>query len=228
MSDPATAQNPTDAAGGQASPGGPANPENSGAGADASQTTGFDAGEGKAAGGAQETERSGQDDARDGDDTVPENYHFDLPDGFDELDEGFAAEVTPVLKDLALTNREANKLVPLYAAQVKKMEQRAANAWNDRLEGWKNEVMADRELGGDKLPATTTAAAKAIVAFSPNTGEAQALREVLESSGLGNHPAVIRFFSRVGKAVSEDMLHRSDSTGGQRSLADRIYGQQQR
>ena len=115
-----------------------------------------------------------------------------------------------------------------YAAQMKKMEQRAIDARNDQLEGWKNEVMADRELGGDKLAATTSDAAKAIAAFSPNSGEAKTLREALELSGMGNHPAVIRFFSRVGKSVSEDMLHRSDQTGGQRSLADRIYGQQQR
>jgi hypothetical protein len=57
----------------------------------------------------------------------------------------------------------------------------------------------DKEFGGDKLSENLGVAKKALDAF----GTAE-LRSLLNQSGLGDHPEVIRFMYRAGKAISED------------------------
>lgn len=65
--------------------------------------------------------------------------------------------------------------------------------------GWAEAAKTDKEFGGDKLPENLGFAKKALDQFG--TPE---LKGLLESSGLGNHPEVIRLFVKAGKAISED------------------------
>jgi len=64
---------------------------------------------------------------------------------------------------------------------------------------WAESAKTDKEFGGDKLPESLMSAKKALEAFG--TPE---LKTLLNESGLGNHPDVIRFMVRAGKAISED------------------------
>lgn len=67
---------------------------------------------------------------------------------------------------------------------------------------WLAETRADREFGGVRLPQTQTRIAAAIDAFGgPDAAE---IRSLFNETGLGNHPALVRFFARAGKAISED------------------------
>ena len=68
--------------------------------------------------------------------------------------------------------------------------------WNE----WTEQSRSDTEFGGDKLEENLGIAKKAIDQFGSD-----GLRELLDSStGLGNHPEVIRFMYKVGQALSED------------------------
>jgi hypothetical protein len=68
----------------------------------------------------------------------------------------------------------------------------------------------DQEFGGEKLSENLSVAKKALDAFG--TPE---LRKLLDDSGLGNHPEVIRMMYRAGKAISEDRFV-GGSPGGQK------------
>ena len=83
-------------------------------------------------------------------------------------------------------------MAPVLAARQTEQIAKARNEWADTSR-------ADKEFGGEKLAENLATAKKAMDAFA--TPE---LRTLLDESGLGNHPEVIRMFYRTGKAMSED------------------------
>ena len=63
---------------------------------------------------------------------------------------------------------------------------------------WRADVAADKEIGGDKLAENLAAASAAMRATSTPQ-----LIVLLEKSGLGNHPEVIRHFLKIAPAFAE-------------------------
>ena len=64
---------------------------------------------------------------------------------------------------------------------------------------WANQSKSDQEFGGESLDTNLEIAKQALNAFGTD-----ALKSLLSESGLGNHPEIIRFMYRAGKAISED------------------------
>jgi hypothetical protein len=79
---------------------------------------------------------------------------------------------------------------------------------------WMQASQVDKEFGGDKLNENMAVAKKALDSFG--TPE---LRTLLQQSGLGNNPEVIRFMYRAGKAISEDTFV-SNSNGASSGKAN--------
>lgn len=128
-------------------------------------------------------------------------YEFKAPEGV-ELDKGATAEFMAIAKDLKLAPEAAQKVVDIAVG----MQQRAAEAHTTQVAKWADETRADKELGGDKLPQTLAVAARALALGPPE------LKQLLNDSGLGNHPAVVKWAHAIGKALSEDKF--VSSTGG--------------
>ena len=127
---------------------------------------------------------------------VPESYDLKMPEGV-ELDKAAADEFTVIAKELKLDQAAAQKLADIGA----KMATRQAEAHAKLVESWTEQVKTDKEIGGDKLEENLGVARKAIDAFgSPE------LKALLNSTGLGNHPEVVKLAFKVGKAISEDRL----------------------
>jgi hypothetical protein len=125
---------------------------------------------------------------------VPEAYELKMPDGV-ELDQAATTEFTAIAKELKLDQAAAQKLADIGA----KMAQRQADAHAQLVETWTEQVKTDKEIGGDKLAENLGVARKAIDTFgSPE------LKALLNSTGLGNHPEVVKLAFKVGKAISED------------------------
>ena len=59
--------------------------------------------------------------------------------------------------------------------------------------------VSDDEFGGETFDANLKVAKSALDAFGTDP-----FKQLLSESGLGNHPEVIRFMYRAGKAISED------------------------
>lgn len=140
---------------------------------------------------------------------APEKYEFAAGEGI-ELDGTAIEAFEPVARELNLTNEQAQKLVDMYPKIIASQEQRQAEAWQQQTEQWAADVKADKDIGGDKLPANLGAAQRAIDQFG--TPE---LKEYLNGTGLGNNPELVKAFVKIGKAMSEDtVITGSKSTGG--------------
>lgn len=118
------------------------------------------------------------------------DYAFETPEGV-TLNEGDLKDFTTIAKELKLPKDAAQKVVNLAIAR----ETARAEAHATQVSKWADEVKADKELGTDENLAM---ARKAIDLGPPE------LKDLLNSSGLGNHPAVVRWAFAVGKALSED------------------------
>lgn len=152
---------------------------------------------------------------------VPESYEFTAPEGM-ELDAVAVEAFTPIAKELGLNQAQAQKLADLYAGQVGRVMAQVQEAQAAQEAAWVSEIKADPEIGGAKLEGNLSVAAKAIDAF----GGAD-LRQALTITGAGNHPAIVRAFVEIGKAISEDNFIRSNGADpGGRSAAETLYPSQ--
>jgi len=127
--------------------------------------------------------------------STPAKYEFKAPDGV-QVDESVMAGFTEVAKELKLAPEAAQSILEKMAPALQARQQEVLQKARD---DWSVAAKADKEYGGERLSENLAVAKKAMDAFgSPE------LRTLLNESGLGNHPELIRVFYRAGKAISED------------------------
>ena len=140
---------------------------------------------------------------------VPETYELAAPEGL-TLDPANVELAAPVFKELGLTNEQANKLMPVAGEFAKKLQagfsaQLETDAAAQRA-SWLTESKADPEIGGAKWDETMAIGARALDQFG-----SKPFRDFLNASGLGNHPEMLRTFSKIGRAIGEDGFARGDA-----------------
>ena len=143
-------------------------------------------------------------------------YEFTLPEGM-ESDKTSTEEFVAIAKELKLPKEQAQKVVDLAI----KRETARAEAFNAQVQGWEATVKADKELGGDKLPETLATCRKAIDLGPPE------LKDLLSSTKMGSHPAVVKWTYAVGKALSEDrFVQGGGAPKGDKGTAQVLYPNQ--
>ncbi|MGF8726179.1 peptidase, partial [Klebsiella pneumoniae] len=91
--------------------------------------------------------------------------------------------------------------------------------WGQQVEQWAADTKADKEIGGDKLTVSVGHAQKALDTFA-----SKEFREFLDSTGLGNHPEMVRAFAKVGKLMSEDSFVTGQGNGSPKNdLVEAFY-----
>jgi hypothetical protein len=125
-------------------------------------------------------------------------YEFKLPDGV-ELKGELIDELKTTAKDLGLTQEQAQRVADLGAKQAQGFAAQLVDQQKAMTAEWAEQTTTDKEIGGDKLPENLGVAKKALDTFG-----SPALKTLLNQSGLGNHPEVVRFMVKAGKAISED------------------------
>ena len=126
---------------------------------------------------------------------APEAYEFKAPEGR-EYDADFLTTFTEVAKELDLPQDKAQSVLDKLS---EKAQERQLAKLEEAKAQWLADSKKDTEFGGDKLEENLGIAKKALDAFGSDL-----LKAMLNDSGLGNHPELIRFFFKVGKAISED------------------------
>jgi hypothetical protein len=163
------------------------------------------------------------DGAKDGDKPTgaPENYEdFKAPEGA-ALDAEVATEFKGLAKELNLSQDAAQKVADLGGKLAQKWAGQQTEAIQKAQAEWINGTKTDKEIGGDQLPANLAVAKKALDTFG--TPE---LRTLLNESGLGNHPEIIRAFYRAGKAISEDRVLTGGATQPVKTPAKTLFPNQ--
>jgi hypothetical protein len=130
-----------------------------------------------------------------------------LPDGV-QVNEGLFSEFKGLAKEIGLDSAKAQKLFDLQVKATQAFEQEADTAWKQTQTEWADSAKNDSEFGGTKFDASIAAAKQAIGKFGT-----PAFKEFLRDFGVGNHPELIRFIVRVGKALGEDKLSGTSAAG---------------
>jgi len=136
---------------------------------------------------------------------APEAYEFKAPEG-KEFDPEVINSVSDIAKELDLPQDAAQKMIDKLAPKI---QERQMQVIEQVRNDWAQQAQTDKEYGGEKLTENLAVAKKALDAFG--TPE---LRSLLNESGLGNNPEVIRFMFRAGKAISEDRFVGGAPSGG--------------
>lgn len=148
---------------------------------------------------------------------APEKYEFQPTEGVAEVDPQVIGQFAEVAKELNLSQDQAQKIIDKVAPA---MQARQAEQLQAARTQWAEDAKADKEFGGEKLAENLAVAKKAMDTFG--TPE---LRSLLNDSGLGNHPELIRFMYRAGKAISEDTFVNSGGAAPAepKTTAQRMY-----
>jgi hypothetical protein len=170
-------------------------------------------GEGEGQQEADDTEADGDEDSSSDDgesdgesEGAPESYdEFRVPDGVESLDAGTIATFEEAAREANLTQEQAQAFLDKMApAQVQaQLEQR-----NALLTEWREASATDKEFGGARFKANLAVAQKGFERFFDAKGQ-----QLLQETGLVNHPELVRAMYRAGKAISEDTFVGASGAG---------------
>ncbi len=148
--------------------------------------------------------------------TAAGEYKLTMPDGV-PLDQELMGKAAPVFREMGLSNDQASRLVPL----VSEVQQRVVMALGDDFTAlktdWAKAAKSDPQLGGARWSETMRLADTAMTAGGAPKGSE--FRELLDESGLGNHPAFIRVF----RALGEHLARGASVRGGKLSREQILY-----
>ena len=129
---------------------------------------------------------------------APEKYEFnaEVADAPQKLDPEVLTAFGDVAKELDLPQEDAQKVLDKVAPVI---QERQAKMLEQVRADWASKSQSDEEFGGEALTENLNVAKQALDAFGTD-----AFKSLLQETGFGNHPEIIRFIYRAGKAISED------------------------
>jgi hypothetical protein len=139
---------------------------------------------------------------------------FDIPEGF-TLNEAVKTEFDEVSRELNLSDAGRKRLVELQA----KLYNDRAEAHATEVAEWGENIAKDKVLGGRDVEKKKGIARQAVAEFGD-----QELKELLENTGYGNHPSIVRFAYRAGLALGEGTVEPGKDSSGEEDAATILYG----
>lgn len=144
-----------------------------------------------------------------------------LPEGMKADDPSTVAFGNILADDKLSPMDRGQKLLDLYADVTKKGRDAATEAWNTVNKEWSDKTLADPEIGGAKWEATKFTIAKAIDSLGPEL--AASVREALDVTGAGNHPAIVKAFHTFASKVTEGRHIGGNPPGATPSIKEAFY-----
>ena len=150
---------------------------------------------------------------------APEAYEFKAAEG-QTFDPEFVKSYSEVARELNLTQEAAQTMIDKVGPVL--AQQQAAQIAQVRND-WAEASKVDAEFGGAKFNKNLAIAKQSIDKFA--TPE---FKQMLDDTGLGNHPEWIRYCYRVSKTFSPDDFEGGHKEGGAapndfNSMASRLY-----
>lgn len=140
--------------------------------------------------------------------------------------EGFDPAALPKIIELAkaydIKPEKAQKLLDeTHARQVQAKKDMDAALAKQKAD-WHEAIKADKDYGGEKFQASLQRAQKVVGEI--DTRIAPGIKQLLNDSGYGEHPAVVRLFNYLGQANREDTFAAGgDNAAGEKPLEDVLY-----
>jgi hypothetical protein len=136
---------------------------------------------------------------------APDKYEdFKVPDGF-TLDPEVAKSAGDLFKKHGLPQAAAQDMIDLYVAETKKAFEAPFKAYTDMRKDWRDKVTADPDVG-HRLPEIKTAVTQML---NTHLGQprADAFREAMDLTGVGDHPAFVWALDKLSQLLTEPRSH---------------------
>jgi len=152
---------------------------------------------------------------------VPEKYDLKLPEG-SLLEPSAVEQISSFAKEQGLSNEAAQKLLERESKSFASYVEKQKTELVKQTAEWLEAAKTDKEIGGEAFGQNAELAKRVVERYG-----SESFKKALNESGLGNHPELVRFVARIGKAMSEDQLViPGTQSGGPKSAADTLYPNQ--
>jgi len=141
------------------------------------------------------------------------------PEGFDPA---ALPKIAEIAKVYGLNAEAAQKLLnDTHTRQVQAKADMDAALAKQKAE-WHEAIKADKDYGGEKFEASLQRAQKVVGEIDAKI--APGIKQLLDGSGYGEHPAVVRLFNYLGQANREDSFAAGgDNSAGEKPIEDVLY-----
>lgn len=169
--------------------------------------------------------------------TLPVYEAFKLPEGISQDDKKIS-DFTKALGEFEQNSKAPHEevqklgqsLVDRHVAEVKETMDRytksLTDAWNKQKNDWKESFLSDPEIGGNRHETVVNSAVDAIGIYGGSEKQQSEFRDLMEKTGVGNHPAMIRLLSNVmiAKAEPKPLAAPMIAKPVQMSKVQKMYG----
>lgn len=144
----------------------------------------------------------------------PKYDPFTLPEGV-TLDDTRIGEFTGLLSELELDGKATHEAVQKFGQKalefhinevkntIEGLTKIYQESWDNQKAAWKEAFLNDPEIGGNRFQTTIDSALTFIRTHGGTPEQQQEFRALMDTSGLGNHPAMIRMLAKAGQAMKE-------------------------
>lgn len=152
---------------------------------------------------------------------APEKYaDFKLPEGL-SINTASLTKFDAECKSLGLPQEKRDALLALQVEHTETQIKETMDAFQKQISDWSEETK--KELGSNPEKSLATAS-KAIDSIFTDPKENKEFREMMKTTGLGNWRLMVKAFSYVGKAISEDkFVEGNPGSTEPKSIAEKIY-----
>jgi len=148
-------------------------------------------------------------------------YKLEIPEN-SKLDKDALERIAAYAKERGLSNDDAQEILlqesdaidDYSAAQEEQLKQITQVDWVEQAK-------ADKEIGGEKFKESAEFSRRALERFGTEAFSAE-----LDRTGFGNHPELVRMFSRIGRSMDGDKLVTGSSPSAPKSMEDIFYPKQ--
>lgn len=148
----------------------------------------------------------------------PEGYEFSYPEGV-QVDSALEGNFREFAHRNGISVDMAQKLVEFNCDAVQQQEAQL----NEQVRDWCEEVRKMPGWQGNAFNEKISVAHRAVGRFVPPE-----VAQLLDSTGYGNHPAVVSMFYEIGKNMAEDRYVDAPYTAAKRDPASILYPNQGR
>lgn len=134
------------------------------------------------------------------------------------VDKGLVADFQNFAFEQKMSLENARLMAKFYENYVQNQSKKQLEEQTKLLENMKKACEADSEYGGSSFYDNMQYARAAILRFDDGS-----LAKILNETGFGSHPEVVRFMYRVGKALAEPAMPRAKEQIEDISVAELFY-----
>lgn len=164
--------------------------------------------------------------------TAPSYEAFKLPENV-QFNEEKMGEFTKTLSEFEVNSKASHEevqklgqqLVDRHIQEMQRYTESLTQAWNKQKTDWKDSFIKDPEFS-NRVHTVVNSAIDAINTFGGDVKQQKEFRDLMESTGIGNHPAMIRLLSNVmiAKAEGKPLAAPQIATPQKLSKISKMYG----